>query len=206
MMVLSLCEKFCKDKIPPNISKKIGDGADGECFHLSNDCNKVIKLSVLYEYDRGDIEEQYKQNIAPILEFLINNPIKVFANVYSHKYIGSFCRDFNGSNQSFIIYYYVMEKLNKISEDEQKVFHTILSHEDRGINKNFSIADIRKILNGLRIGLDFDYKKIIDFYSEMLCCPIIHLDLHPRNIMKDNFGNFKLIDLDRCEFRNEKEK
>ena len=205
-MVLSLCEKFCKDKIPFNISKKIGDGADGECFDLLDSPDKVIKLSVLYEYDRGDIETQYKQSISPIIDFLISNPITIFGKIYSHNYIGSFSRDFNGSPQSFIIYYYVMEKLNKISDDEQKVFHTILSHEDRGLNKNFSIADVKKILNGLKIGLDFNCKKILDFYSEMLCCPIVHLDLHPRNIMKDNFGNFKLIDLDRCKFRNEKEK
>lgn len=201
MMVLSLCEKFCKDKIPFNISKKIGDGADGECFNLLNAPDKVIKLSVLYEYDRGNIEDQYKQNISPIIDFLITNPSTIFAKIYSHNYLGSFTRDFNGNPQSFILYYYVMEKLQKISDDEQKVFHTILSHEDRGINKKYSISDIRKILNGLKIGLDFSYKKIIDFYSEMLCCPIIHLDLHPRNIMKDNFGNFKLIDLDRCDFR-----
>ena len=146
MMVLSLCEKFCKDKIPFNISKKIGDGADGECFDLLDSPDKVIKLSVLYEYDRGDIETQYKQSISPIIDFLISNPITIFGKIYSHNYIGSFSRDFNGSPQSFIIYYYVMEKLNKISDDEQKVFHTILSHEDRGLNKNFSIADVKKIL------------------------------------------------------------
>jgi hypothetical protein len=35
-----------------------------------------------------------------------------------------------------------MERLNKLSEDEKKVFHSILSHEDNNLRKNFSIKKI----------------------------------------------------------------
>ena len=93
-----------------------------------------------------------------------------------------------------------MEKLLKISEDEAKVFHSILSHEDRGIFKNFSTDKVKKMLHGMQRGLDFDLQKIMLFYEALQNPQILHLDIHPRNIMKDENNNFKLIDLDRLQF------
>jgi thiamine kinase-like enzyme len=95
-----------------------------------------------------------------------------------------------------------MEKLNKISEDEKKVFHSIMSHEDQNLHKNFSMSKIKNMLQGLSMGLDFDASKIIIFCENLRSTVIHHNDIHPRNIMKDNFGNFKLIDFDRCYFKS----
>ena len=94
-----------------------------------------------------------------------------------------------------------MDKLNKISEDEKKVFHTILCHEDLNKKKNFSNDKILTMLNGMIKGLDFNFEKVIMFYEAQKSSIIKHNDFHVRNIMKDNFGNFKFIDLDRLDLR-----
>jgi Ser/Thr protein kinase RdoA (MazF antagonist) len=53
------------------------------------------------------------------------------------------------------------------------------------------------MLEGLRLGLDFEWDKVVRFYKACTRSEIIHEDIHHRNIMKDDSGNFKLIDLDR---------
>jgi thiamine kinase-like enzyme len=95
-----------------------------------------------------------------------------------------------------------MEKLFKISEDERKIFHTILSHEDRNIVKNYPLDKVKKMLTGMSYSLDFDYNKVIFFYQNLRDCPLQHLDLHVRNIMKDIDGNFKMIDFDRMKLES----
>ena len=215
MMVLSLCRALCSKKIPTNVGTRLGDGADGEVFAFSDDPNKVIKLCVLYDRFDKPIEKLYTNSIATTLDYLIDNPIDVFARVYEHKYLGQYSRDWTFSNnemklhsdtkgkQQFILYYYTMEKLEKISEDEGKVFHSILSHEDRGIRKNYSMDEVRKMLHGLHRGLDFDEKRVMFFVERLKKAPIYHTDIHARNIMKDSAGNFKLIDFDRTSINGE---
>jgi hypothetical protein len=95
-----------------------------------------------------------------------------------------------------------MEKLLSLSEDEQKVFHTLLSHEDRNLVKNYSPAERQVILQNLRRGLDFDEGRVSLFVDKLNNSPVQHLDIHTRNIMKDANGNFKMIDLDRLTMEN----
>lgn len=92
-----------------------------------------------------------------------------------------------------------MERLNLISSDEEKVFHTILSHEDRGAEKSYKSAELQDILDGLSKGLDFDATKVKVFHEALQTSPIRHLDIVPRNIMKDDGGNFRMIDLERTQ-------
>jgi thiamine kinase-like enzyme len=89
-----------------------------------------------------------------------------------------------------------MEKLQKITEDEGRVFHSILSHEDSGKIKDFSNEKIQELLFGMR-ALDFDAEQVTLFCNNIKTPHLSHLDIHTRNIMKDDKGNFKLIDLDR---------
>jgi thiamine kinase-like enzyme len=206
MMVLGLCRQLCADKIPVVTARRLGDGADGEVFEIEGDPSKVIKFCVMYERGDRKLEPYYHKKVAPIIDQLIAQPIDVYARVYTHEYMGIFSRDFLSSKtgkQKFILYYYVMEKLERISDDESKVFHSILSHEDRGIEKNFSAEKMREMLHGLRRGLDFDEERVIFFCEALRGTPVAHLDMHPRNIMKDNLGNFKLIDFDRVEQNGE---
>lgn len=180
------------------LGQEIGAGADGQCFELSDDKNKIIKFSVLYECSHVNLDLVYN-NIDKVLSFIQKNPNDAFVKVYNHTFAGSFNRLSFGNNvEKYILYYYVMDKLQKITEDEKKVFSTILSHEDCNKVKNYSIEKIKEILSYLSVGLDFDCKKITLFCENLKNYPVHHLDIHPRNILKDLNGNFKLIDLDRC--------
>lgn len=205
MMVLSLCQRLCADKIPVVPTVRVGDGADGEVFDVEGDPSKVIKFCISYERDEWDIEERYHKQTVPILNYLVADSVPTCARVYAHEYMGTFIRDYDSDSgkQKFILYYYIMEKLQKISEDEKKVFHSILSHEDRGIDKNFPLEKVEEMLTGLSRGLDFDVKRVIFFYERLILAPISHLDIHPRNIMRDADGNFKLIDFDRVQLKLE---
>lgn len=200
MQVLSLCEKDCPDHIPysDSLGKEVGAGADGQVFEIK-DSNKVIKYCVLYENYSKDLSYEFEK-ITQSICYIRDYKPSICARVYDFSFLAYGSRKiFNGLNQKYIIYYYTMEKLYKISEDEKKVFHTILSHEDRGIVKNFSEEKLRETLFGLSRGLDFDGDRVILFYNNLKNFSIRHLDIHVRNIMKDSKGNFRLIDFDRVE-------
>lgn len=198
---------FCPDKLPYQTGERLGEGADGEVFSIPDEPKKVLKLGILYErHDRG-FENHYKQ-IQKVLDYLIVTRPDAYAHVYEQGYLGTYSRKadhWRSGEQKFIIYYYTMEKLEKTSEDERKVFHSILSHEDRGIEKNFSPEKVREMLQGMGRGLDFDAEKVTLFCDNIRSAPISHLDIHVRNIMKDELGNFKLIDLDRIELEKRNE-
>ena len=205
MLVLPLCQHFCPDKVPFQLAECLGDGADGQCFSLQNDPKKVIKLGIVYEYHSGELFKIYNQ-MDRVLNYLIRTQPAAYAHVYEQEYLGLYSREmpyWHSGKQKFILYYYTMEKLRKISEDESKVFHSILSHEDRGIAKNFSLDKIREMLEGLGRGLDFDAEKVMLFCENINEASVYHLDLHPRNIMIDDSSNYKCIDMDRCELENE---
>lgn len=185
----------------------LGGGADGDVYSIKHESNKVIKFSKLYEFHSLDplpLDEQFA-NIISVLDLLIKNDNKLFAKVFEYKYLGTFDRDqvYYPNNieskrkQKFILYYYVMEKLQPLSDDEKRVFHSLLSHEDRGLKKDLSSQRIESMVYGMSKSLDFDKLKVIYFCNHISNMIIHHNDLHPRNIMKDNCGNFKLIDFDR---------
>jgi hypothetical protein len=205
MFVLSMCRQFCPDKIPFETDTRLGEGADGEVFSIVDQPTKVLKLGIMYErHDKGFIE--YYQHIQKVLDYLIANPLDAYARVYEYGYLGNYSRKmeyWRTGEQKFLMYYYTMEKLEKISEDEKRIFHSILSHEDRGIEKNFSPGKIREMLQGMSRGLDFDAEKVTLFCNNIRSAPVSHLDIHVRNIMKNSSGDFKLIDLDRIELEND---
>lgn len=204
MLVLKLCQQLCPDKIPVITTNKLGDGADGEVFEIKDDPNKVIKFCVVYETGSVKVNNTYKY-ISRVLNQLVKEPSPTYARVYTHAHMGEYFREVAWKKeQKYILYYYIMEKLFKISEDERKVFHSIVSHEDRGIKKNFSSDKIDEMLEGLKQGLDFDEGKVTFFYNNFRKTPVDHLDIHVRNIMKDASGDFKLIDFDRAELNMEK--
>ena len=205
MLTLDLWKKAFPEKSFSFIADKIADGADGEVFELKADPNKVIKISILIDLDFNGLRflKNKCEHISNVLTALMQDNAP-FAKVFKYHNIGSFKRLLSPRDnliieQDYILYYYTMEKCQKLSEDEKKVFHSIVSHEDRGLMKNFSPLKLRQILFGLSRGLDFDVEKVIIFYESLLSSKIIHNDLHPRNIMKDKDGNFKLVDFDRCD-------
>lgn len=203
MLALKLCQQFCPDKINFVLSNRLGDGADGEVFNLADYPNKVIKFAILYNYPHAPLDEYYNR-INNTLTYIRQHQPQSYAHVYEHVYLGQYARQLDQPNivQDYILYYYTMEKLFKISEDEKKVFHTIVCHEDMGIEKNYSLSQIKKILRDMGRALDFDTERVIFFYENLKKTPIVHGDVHVRNIMKDQEGNFKLIDFDRSHLLN----
>lgn len=197
MLVLPLCRKDCPDKIPTNLSIKLGEGADGEVFALQGEDDKVIKLSALFNYWDNNLLLDFSR-IESVVKYIQSEQLPVYSKVYSFTKLAESQREiWGGKQQDYILYSYVMEKCFPLSEDEKKVFHSIVSHEDLGIEKNFSEPAVKKMLNGMSRGLDFDAERVIFFYRNFRKSPIHHMDLHVRNIMKDGLGNFKLIDFDR---------
>lgn len=202
MFVLSLCRQLCPDRIPVTVGERLGDGSDGEVFTIPNDPDKVIKFSIIYQ----KMTRIKYSNVRKTLEFLSSNPLPHYARLYQYEYLGEFTRKTEymaGGKQNMDLYYYIMERCYKLSEDEKKVFHTILSHEDREIVKDYSPEKVAEMLQGLGRGLDFDAEKITMFCDNIRNSPVSHQDIHPRNIMKDKVGSFKLIDFDRSNLEND---
>lgn len=184
--------------IPYNIGDQIDPGgSDGEIFSLIDYPNHVIKLCILDDLNEDPLQDHYK-SITNSLNYILNNKPEAYVNIIKHDCLGIYFRNwFSNLSMKYVLYYYVMEKLNKISDDEKKIFHTILSHEDNLIKKNYSFSKIKKMLKSMSSGLDFDFEKIMLFCNNIAKAPVIHKDLHPRNIMVNDAGYFKLIDLDR---------
>lgn len=194
MLVLPLYKQLCHKQLSVRLGPLLGSGNDGECYSIVGDPNKVLKLSIIFDLPQNRMGVRF-QRLQQALDYVIKHQPEAYARVYEQVYLGTSLIE----EKKFILYSYLMEKLLKISEDETKVFHTILSHEDRGITKNYSSAKIEKILSGLSRGLDFDAEKIILFCDNIRKVPVAHLDMHNRNIMKNEIGIFKLVDLDKIE-------
>ena len=190
--------------IPYQLGSEAGfPGADGQVFNLIESPNQVLKISVLFEDFESKLEDQYNKIISVIDHIKCNN-VPACARVYDVQYIGKFRQAWyvNSSWREYVLFYYTMEKLNKISQDEKKVFHSVLSHEDRGFPKSYSLKEIKKMVDEMSLFLDFDKEKVMLFCKQVQELPFTHKDVHVRNIMKDGSGNFKLIDFDRCELRS----
>lgn len=182
------------------IGKEIGfGGADGEVFEIQGDPNKVIKCAVIYEYFIPVNQEI--ERIENVARHLINTCPRAYVRVHAFETVTQFIRKTVSGNQKYFLYYYIMDKCFKISEDEKKVFHSILSNEDRNLNKNYPLNKITSMLTGMSMGLEFDLKKVLSFCQAIQNSEIDNTDINPRNIMKNSDGEFKLIDFDRSSLR-----
>lgn len=172
-------------------------GADGQVFHIKNDPDKVIKLSIFYSYDEYIIEHHYS-NIENKYKTVINNPQKSIVKVFNINYIHHKVYGKCTIAKNYIIYYSIMEKLIPITKDEDKILKSLCDLKNNKIN-TFSFP---KIVDELKHYYLFDRDKVLDFYDGLDSSIVIHNDFHRRNIMKDNDGNFKLIDLDRISIKS----
>lgn len=195
MKSLSLIKNICPNALPVVPSNFIGDGADGEVFEIEGDSNKVIKCAVIYEYHIPVNKEM--ERIKTVAQYLITTSPPAYVRVHAFESIAESTRKTVSGEQKYFLYYYIMDKCFKISEDEKKIFHSILSNEDRNLKKNYPLSKIETMLKGMSMGLDFDMKKVLSFCKEIQNSKIDNTDINPRNIMKNVNGDFKLIDFDR---------
>jgi hypothetical protein len=168
---------------------EIGRGSHGQVYSLIDDPSRVIKYSVVY---CDNLFDQYRI-FDEVLSLLRKEKDKAFVSPFEWGYL----------NQGIdsLTCFCTLEKLKRISEDEHRVFHSILSHEDANVDKSFSPIELDQILSGLARGLSFNRSKVNDFYNSITESRFQHSDMHPRNVMKNVNGDFKLIDLDSVIIR-----
>lgn len=169
MKLLEILKKH-NVELPFTLGKEIGSGVDGQVFEKYGDDSRVIKLS--YQDNFTAFENAWLIHVCQPKHF-----VSVF--------------DFGCFNDT--IFWVEMEKLIPLTEDENRLFHTLLSHEDANKQKQFK----PEILNELANWLILDKQKAQDFCVTATSGPIKQPDLHIRNIMKNSRGDFKIIDLDR---------
>lgn len=179
------------------IDQKIGDGADGEVFTMLNSEN-LAKFSIFYCWRNENLDEVIASRLQSYAA--VKRHSDIFVSVFDSRHLVNGVRKIVAGEQEYAIFYYEMEKLLKISDDEIRVFHSIISHEDSNLKKDLNLDKISKTLDGLSIGLEFNQKKVINFCKSLQnleSLGIHYADLHPRNVMKSKDGDFKLIDIDR---------
>lgn len=198
-----LTKKFipsCNQEILNMLGEELGDGADGQVFQIKSEPSKVIKVSILHDY-YGDIQYRYS-SLLKVFSFLQGNANDCYAKLFKYGEIVKGSVKVEDGEQKYILYYSIMERCQKITDDESKVFHSLLSHEDRNICKKLHPLKTKRILSELNKGLDFDVSKALTFCCKVHESEVLHLDLHPRNIMKREDNSFCLIDFDRCKIKN----
>lgn len=205
MKVHSICEKYCPNKIPISLGDRIDGGADGELFYIKNEPDKVIKLCVRYNNlfaEDNLVWQDECQQTEKVIRYVMEYKTIPYVYVYAYKHLGNYSRiTFGNQEQEFILYYYIMQKLKKTSDDELKIFSNFLPGADNIVKTNFSIEKAEIVLQELKGLLNFDYDKIRSFCENIKKSPVIHQDIHPKNVMADEAGNFYLIDLDRCKLQ-----
>jgi RIO-like serine/threonine protein kinase len=155
----------------PGLGEKLGEGVDGSVYALANE-DAVVKFSRSFDRELlAEIVAGYHAHYVKVLDF--------------------------GVGESGI-HFTVMERLLPITDDEAKVFHSLLSHEDKNaVKKRLTSAELDEVLAGLAKGLEFDALDVGVFYYQVMHSTIKHDDIHERNVMKNKDGEFKLIDLNR---------
>jgi len=180
---MKVISKYNLDVSKYNLGNYISSGADGEVFSCGD---KVIKFVDIFDDSMKIVTNEFGKNKRIINQIIEKSP-KHFVKVFDFELVKVFDKS--------IVYCYTMEKLNKISEEESKVFDSILSHRD--FKKKINYSNSIKIAKELNYFIEFDINKVISFINQIENSKFVHLDIHPRNIMKDSDNNFKLIDLER---------
>ena len=199
MKALVLCKQLCPEFLP-TIGDQLGHGgADGEVFSLLETPGQVIKFSIIYDYPFAPYLKEYGR-ISDILTYLVSERPDVCARVYTHRKLAEGSRqNITYGEQKYLLYSYVMEKCFPLTEEEKKVFSSIITPQ-----KSFKkIRQAEKILFGLSKGFDFDLARVTSFVRGASLLPFTHSDVSVLNIMKNDRGDFKLIDFDRAKMENE---
>lgn len=177
----------------------MGSGAHGHVFALIDDPTKVIKIAwapTITQYSLIPNQEgQWTfDRVRQTYQHLLHHQISVLAALHQFDLL---LRD--DVKQYYAV---VMEKLVPLSEDENKVFKSIVMEYNGGI----ALGAAMKHLEELHEWLDFDKEKVVGFYREVNALPMVHRDFHRRNIMKDGSGNFKMVDFELLVIKDSQSK
>ena len=169
----------------------LGSGLNGKVFDIGN--NQVLKITkdkneykanklLLDEVESGNDWFNHILNL-PLVVCPVNENFSVFA-----------------TNRINYRYYFIFEKLYQLSEYERKIFEEVEDFYNIGIYEDMEYsegdeADIEEYIK--RKYPNFAEYYIIEFLINVFNFveEISVNDIHLENILKDKFGNLKLIDL-----------
>lgn len=196
---MSAFEKFkqiSKEPIPL-VGERLGEGTQGEVFSLLDDPNKVIKFAYL-ESKKDKCtgkNEVIKSSFLSVMGYLKKHYFSCFPKVYHYGVLDIY----NDKSYSGNVHlsFSVVEKLEKLSEDEAFMIESIVSHIENCCSDLERIEFIiRRHCDNYNINLNI--KKFMRFYTQLICVPVIHNDMCGSNFMIDEYGDYKLIDFDRA--------
>ncbi len=180
-----------------NIGEILGSGFHGDVYELLDHPKQVVKiawapLDVPQEFaGRSDTVGlhhtfPYIQNI---YQYLLKNQFSILAKVF----------DFYPLHQRDNKQYYmaILERLQSLTEPEQKAMKSVCMDYNGNIENGKCLQHIEE----LKEWLDFNPSKVIDFYTSLTTLPVAQRDFHRRNIMKNEGGDFKLIDFELLDFK-----
>jgi len=177
----------CPDAVFPAPGALLGSGFHGQVFQDAEDPERVIKLSRTTKGMCFHNKVACNPRFAYVKLKKILNILKTdyypFAKAHSYGFL------FGSSRAA--LYFTSMEKLLPTSEDEKKVLTTICADLQCG-----KYEAGRKNAFAQSYWLDINRNKLDKFINGLELSIIHHNDLSVSNIMKDKFGNFKLIDFD----------
>src|SRR5579885_2910823 len=144
LSIPTILQIYHPEPLPFILGKCIGQGNQGIVYEDLNDTTKVIKLSLIYDdFGKVSLDDRFAL-LEKIYKHIIDNPHTSVVKVYNFDkiYIGS--QPIFEWEQKYIVYYSSMEKLNSLSENEEKVFKTICDAFNKDLKIDRSIEDILK--------------------------------------------------------------
>ncbi len=182
----------CPEKLLPSL-EKLGDGFHGEAYLIPD--NRVVKYSLISQsmIEHLEINQplQFFRELEKVIQFQIKHNHPAFVRIFDFNLLSFGSSHVKYGSEDVVLYSTTMEKLNLVSSEEKKLLKTIEYRDVKASWKNI-IKDVREQSSWL----DFDLEKVISFIYLLKDSPIEHKDMGSSNILKDNDGNFKLIDLD----------
>lgn len=191
---------------PYLLGKSVGDGSDGECFEIIDQPNKIAKLGITFCNGPSKLSKSHGA-FTNAIEAVIEKQPHAFVRVYEYRYLGGYMRkmpDWEDGQQRFVLYAYLMDKLFPVDGADKPLLYGVLDWLENESGKPFDCKKISSAIDGeksVAIMTDESIARVNRFANGISSAPIIHQDLHIRNIMKDNLGEFNLIDLDRMVLR-----
>jgi len=115
------------------------------------------------------------QQSGKVINHFINHPHPMVVPVYSYEYLGP-------DERKLFTYSYTMKRLAVLSDEERQIIHHSICY--RHDANSVPLALGRK-----------HYPNLIEFMDTVLDNDMYY-DLHPGNFLKDEVGDYKIIDLE----------
>ena len=199
--ILEEIRDSCPSQLHENIGKLIGSGYYGEVYEIDD---KVLKIGIAKTKSDADIMISKLQRLQSLNSIL-------FAQIFDY---GILC-DIDLPNSKYMIksgvaYFYLMEHLIPISSNDIKIISRTLNDlEDLSRKPNYEQLKKKYLWSKSR-----QYKrdggiedvdpliKAASLWDNMISSNLSHRDMHQKNIMQNENGDYKFVDLESMNFVN----